>query len=87
MQSTDAREFCKNRTLDEIAAEINVDRDKAKRICDKYGFFWKRVYRKTKRPTVDRDSMIKFLATNFTYEQIGTVFNISRQRVEQIVNA
>lgn len=85
MQSADARDFCKTRTLDEIAAEIKVDRDVAKRICDKYGFFWKRVYRKKDR-SVNRDAMIKVLATQFTYEQIGNVFDISRQRVEQIVN-
>lgn len=34
----------------------------------------------------DRDTMIKYLSKEFTYDSIGREFKISRQRVEQIVN-
>ena len=80
----EAREYCKERTLDELAEHFGITRKEVKKICNKYGLYWKRVYRKKEKP-FPREEMIRHLAQKFTYEQIGTVFGISRQRVEQII--
>lgn len=84
MDSKEARELCKNKTLDELSEYFSIPREQVKKICNKNGLYWKRIHRKKERP-FPRDKMIKVLAKDFTYEDIGTVFGISRQRVEQIL--
>lgn len=79
------KEYCKDKTLSEIAEHYNTTVSCAKRALNKRGVFFKKSY--TKNPTLEtRSLMIKMLVKTFTYQQIADQFGITRQRVEQIVN-
>lgn len=84
MTVEEAKDFCKDKTKSEIAAYFGMDEKKVTSRLNYYGLYWKRVYNK-KCPKDSRNEMIRFLATKFTYEQIGMEFGMSKQRVEQII--
>lgn len=84
MTVEEAKDYCKDRTLKELAEHFGLTEQVVKNRLSYYGLYWKRTYNK-KVNKDGRNEMIKFLATKFTYEQIGKEFGMSKQRVEQII--
>ena len=75
------------KSISEIADECGFSYVTVARACRELGVKPLRPKTGRKKTISSRDEMIECLARNgFTYESIGDVFGITRQRIEQIVN-
>lgn len=83
MTETELKEYCKDKTIEQIANNFGLTRQHVTTILNYHCIKWKRVYT---RKMGERDEMIKYLSERFTYESIAEVFSVSKQRIEQIVN-
>lgn len=83
MTKDEFRDFCKDKTKEEIADYLGITIKEAMAIMNSNCCKWKHTY-KPVGVKGDRNEMIVFLSRKFTYGDIAKVFGITKQRVEQI---
>lgn len=86
MTEKQLKEFCKDKTIDELHEIFGGNLNTLKSNLNYHCVNFKRAHRKLKKVPNRNLMILTLVRNNFTYAEIGTVFNISRQRVEQIVN-
>ena len=67
----------------EIASMYSVSHDTIWKACKRLGIKSKKIYRSHNR---ERDKHIKDLYNNLTLKQIGVLYNLTKQRIQQIVS-
>ena len=77
------REYAKTHTVKECAVKFLYNYETMSRKCRINNIKAVRTFKK-KGTKAERDTMIAYLADKFTYESIGNVFGITKERVRQI---
>ena len=77
------REYAKTHTLQECADKFLYNYGSMANKFRKHNIKAVRKF-KPKGKNVERDTMIAYLADKFTYESIGKIFGMTRERVRQI---
>ena len=77
------KEYAKTHTASECAKKFSCAYATIRNMCKQNNIS---TIRDSKKPGInaERDEMISFLAEKFTYESIGKVFGLTRERVRQI---
>lgn len=76
------REYAATHNAEELAEEFHLAKCSVYQICRNLNIKRKR---KVDDVEVLRDEMMVYLRDKYTFEQIGMVFSVSRQRVHQVV--
>ncbi len=79
------KEYAKTHTKRELAERFSYTYQNIHRLCKKYNIevVMQQEFKK-RGAKAERNTMIAYLADKFTYESIGKVFGVTKERIRQI---
>lgn len=85
---SELRELAEKYSIEEICEKLNVPEEKLKHTLYYLGILSNKNRRKRRPYGIrgDRNEMIVYLSKKFTYRSIAEVFNVSAQRINEIVD-